>query len=171
MNIIKSEISQTPDTPLHPADDGTDDLMKKRKRKIYLWAILWAIFPPVLIFVMLAAVIRPAIKGREPSGINYILWILSLILMAAIFQLPFGSFSTISDALKKPEVCRAILFTDWLATIISILLIVLTFRSNLTTPYVPMKKFKIDTQLIFFWLLSLLPLFRSCFKQIAFSQS
>ena len=117
-----------------------------------------AIFPPVLIFVMLAAVIRPAIKGREPSGINYILWILSLILMAAIFQLPFGSFSTISDALKKPEVCRAILFTDWLATIISILLIVLTFRSNLTTPYVPMKKFKIDTQLIFFWLLSLLPL-------------
>jgi membrane protease YdiL (CAAX protease family) len=130
----------------------------KSKRKIFLWAILWAVFPPILLFVLLAAIIKPALKGKEPSGINYILWILGLSLLSAIFQLPFGSFDTIAAALKKPEVCQAILFAEGLTTIIGLILVILTFRNKIPNSYVPMKKFTLDGPIIGLWILSLLPL-------------
>lgn len=126
--------------------------------KIFLWAILWAIIPPLIIIPLLMAIVRPAIKGRAPSGINYVLWVLGLIILAAIFQLPFGSFDTIAAALKKPETCRAILFADGLATMLSIVLIGLTFRTKIPNAFVPFKKFRIDKQIVILWLLSLLPL-------------
>ena len=135
--------------------------MKKRKAKIFFWAILWAIFPPVLIVGLLIAILKPAIRGREPDGVSYIVWLLGLMFLATIFYLPFGSIDTISEALQKPEVCQALLVSDAIATTISIFLIILTFRKRkIPNPYIPVNKFKVDKPIVILWFLSLSPLLR-----------
>jgi membrane protease YdiL (CAAX protease family) len=145
--------------PANPIHSESDSIIKKSKAKIFLWAILWAIFPPVLIFVLLASIVKPAIKGREPNGVNYILWILGLILLATIFYLPFGSISTISQALRNPSIARMMLLADAIGTMVSIFLIGLTFRKKkIPNPYVPITKFEVDKTIIVLWFLSLLPL-------------
>jgi len=131
---------------------------KHSTRNINFWAILWAIFPPILIFALFWAIIRPAIKGKEPNGVFYILWILGLICLGSILQLPFGSIDSVAQALTEPDVCRAILIVDGFATVICILLIVFTFRKNIPNTYIPIKEFKIDRTVAILWLLSLLPL-------------
>jgi membrane protease YdiL (CAAX protease family) len=132
--------------------------MNKTKMKAVLFGLLMAVFAPVLLLFLLFYIIKPAIQGKVPSGFQYILWILGLVCLGAIFQLPFGSFNTIAEALKKPEVCRAILYAEGIATMLSILLILLTFRNKIPNPYVPLTKFKIDKTIVGLWCLSLLPL-------------
>lgn len=156
MNIMKTEMSIS--DPSREIQDESEIKARQRKKKIFLWAILWAVFPPVLLFVLLAAIMKPAIKGKEPSGINYLFWILGLIIVSAMFQLPFGHFDTIAAALRKPSVCNAILFADGIAAIFSLILIALTFRNTNPNPYVPMKRFKVDGQTILLCLLSFSPL-------------
>ena len=53
-NMIKTTIS-SPDLPA-AIQGESDDIIRKRKKKILLWGILWAVFPPVLLFVLLAAI-------------------------------------------------------------------------------------------------------------------
>jgi membrane protease YdiL (CAAX protease family) len=142
-----------------PTHSESDNIIRKRKAKIFLWVILWAIFPPFLIFILLTSIVKPAIKGREPDGVNYILWILGLILLATIFYLPVGSFSTISQALRNPSIARMMLLADAISTIVSIFLIGITFRrKRIPNPYVPITKFEVDKTIIILWFLSLLPL-------------
>jgi membrane protease YdiL (CAAX protease family) len=161
MNTTKSDTSQETELATYPVHGESDKLVKKRKAKIFFWAILWAIFPPALIVGLLIAVVKPAIRGREPDGINYILWILGLILLATIFYLPFGSVNAIFEALQNAEVCRALLLSDAIATIISIFLIIFTFRKRkIPNPYIPINKFKVDKPIVILWFLSLLPLVR-----------
>jgi membrane protease YdiL (CAAX protease family) len=161
MYTTKSDISQEIELATYPIHGESDNSVKKRKAKIFFWAILWAIFPPVLIFGLLIAIVKPAIRGREPDGINYILWIFGLMFLATIFYLPFGSINAISEALQNPEVCRALLLSDAIATIISISLIILTFRKRkIPNPYIPIHKFKVDKPIIILWFLSLSPLLR-----------
>src|ERR1700690_2159045 len=130
MNKIKTPLSLEPGPSANPIGVESNSVIKRNKKKIYLWAILWAIFPPVVIFILLVAILRPAIRGKEPNGINYIFWILGLIFWGAILELPLGSISTISEALGKPDVCRTLLFADGFVTIFSLLIIVLTFRKK-----------------------------------------
>src|SRR6266568_6592327 len=145
MNKICSGISQMPDPP----SSATNELKKINFR---IWAILWAIFPPIIIFALIWATLRPTIKGKEPDGIFYILWILGLICLGDILQVPFGSIGTIAEALKQPEVCRSILIANGFATIVCIFLIVFTFRKKFPTSYLPINKFKIDKTLSILWL-------------------
>jgi membrane protease YdiL (CAAX protease family) len=161
MDTTKSDISQEIELATYPAHGDSDNLVKKRRAKIFFWAVLWAIFPPVLIFGLLIAILKPAIRGREPDGINYILWIFGLMFLATMFYLPFGSINSISEALQDPELCRALLLSDAIATFISIFLIILTFRKRkIPNPYMPVNKFKIDKPIVILWFLSLLPLLR-----------
>lgn len=131
------------------------------KRTLYLSAVLWAICPPSLIVFILIWVIKPAIKGRQPSGISYVLWVLGLMVSGEFLKLPFGSIETISQALKDLTLSKLTLYGDATVSIASILLIIFTFRKiGIPNPYIPLNSFKIDKTIIVLWLLSFLPLLR-----------
>jgi membrane protease YdiL (CAAX protease family) len=146
-----SEITEMPDSLSSSKNEF-------KKRNFRIWAILWAIFPPIIIFALFWAALRPTIRGKVPDGISYILWILGLICLSDILQLPFGSIETIAEAFRQPEVCKSILIANGFATIVCIFLIVCTFRNKFPTPYLPIKKFYVDKKLFILWLLSFLPL-------------
>jgi membrane protease YdiL (CAAX protease family) len=161
MNAMDPQISAETDFPSDPLRHGADNANRPHRARILLWAVLWAVFPPVLLILLLFSVLRPAIQGKEPNGVGYILWVLGLILLGTIFMLPFGSLTTVSDALQNPAVCRSILFVDAIASMGTILLIFLTFRKKgLPNAFVPLRRFRVDKTISFLWLLSLLPLTR-----------
>ena len=136
-----------------------DETSRPRRWKVFLWATLWAIFPPVIIFCFLYYVVKPAIRGKEPNGVGYVLWVLGLILVGTVFIMPFGSMSQVFAALQSPVICRSILTTDVIASLVTIGLIVLTFRKKgIPNPYVPIRRFQFDSTVLLLWLLSLLPL-------------
>lgn len=131
------------------------------KRTLYLSAVLWAVCPPSLIVFIIIWVIKPAIKGRIPGGISYVLWILGLMAWGEFLKLPFGSVETISQALKDPTLSRLTLYAETIGSIASILLVIFTFRKiRIPNPYLPLNSFRVDKTIILLWLLSFLPLLR-----------
>lgn len=129
------------------------------KRKIFLWAVLWAIFPPTLIIALIYSIIKPAIKGEEPSRLNYVLWVFGLIFWGDFLSLPFGSVSNIADALKDPGFSRMTLSLDLAISIASILLIFSALRKRgFPNPFLPLRKFKFDRTIFILFSLSFLPL-------------
>ena len=136
-----------------PEQSGTS------KRKIFLWAVLWAVFPPTLIIAFIYSIIKPAIKGEEPSRLNYVIWVFGLIFWGDLLSLPFGSVSNIADALKDPEFSRITLSLDLAISIGSIFLIVSALRKRgLPNPFIPLRKFKLDKTVLILFILSFFPL-------------
>jgi membrane protease YdiL (CAAX protease family) len=141
------------------AGPAEEESGRPRRWRTILWATLWAIFPPVLIVCFLYYVMKPAIRGKEPSGAGYVLWVLGLIFLGTIFMMPFGSMTKISEALQNPSTCRSLLTADVIASLVTIGLIVLTFRKQgIPNPYVPITRFRLDWKVSLLWFLSLLPL-------------
>jgi membrane protease YdiL (CAAX protease family) len=158
-NVMDPQIPEDTDSPSDPLHHGADNASRPHRARILLWAVLGAIFPPVLCILLLFSVLRPAIQGKEPHGVGYILWVLGLILLDTVFMLPFGSLTTISNALQNPAVCRSILSVNAVASMGTILIIFLTFRKKgVPNAFVPIRRFRVDKTISFLWLLSLLPL-------------
>jgi membrane protease YdiL (CAAX protease family) len=169
---LKNETSQIQENPIvvepppiqeeleeESGSPGGDNTGKTRRLKIYLWAILWAVSPPVFLAFLLYSVLKPAIRGKEPNGIGYVLWVLGLILLSSIFMLPFGSMETISEALQSPGICRSMLSVDIFVSIATVVLILLTFRKKgIPNTFVPIRRFTVDKKISLLWLSSLLPL-------------
>ncbi len=129
------------------------------RKKAYLWGILLGIFPPLLIILFIISVIKPAIKGKEPDGMKYVLWIFSLIFFSTIFYIPFGELESISKVLKDINSSHIILILDLIFMILTILLIYWTFRKSRNIHlYLPIKKFKIKWYVVLLTLISFLPL-------------
>ena len=82
---------------------------------------------------------------------------------ACLFSIPFascpiGSISTITGALRSPDLRLFVLFMDVVASIVTILLILLTFRKKgIPNSFIPIRRFRIDKRVLALWALSFLP--------------
>ena len=129
------------------------------RRKAYLWAFLWVLCPPLLLIPFVTFIIRPAIKGKEPKGIKYVFWVISLIFWGVILDSPLGVIESILIALKNVYLSQITLVIDLIISILTIFLIYLAFRKSKNLHlYLPLNKFKIKWYMILLMLLSFFPL-------------
>lgn len=132
---------------------------KASKRSIVLWAVLYAVLPPILIIPLIKNVVGPAITGSVPTGARYGFWILSLIFWGALLELPLGRISAVSDSLRDVKFAQHLLAMDTLFSFITIWLIVLAFRRDAhRSDYLAFGRFSPKPRLWILGLLSLLPL-------------
>lgn len=141
-------ILETPEEPSSP-----------RFWRVLLWGVVWATVPFAFPIFLLYSVLKPAVRGREPDGFAYVLWVIGLVFFNSIGMAPFGLVTTISGAMQSPSFRLFVLTTDIVASVATILLIALTFRKRgIPNSFIPFRRFQINKRVILLWVLSFLPL-------------
>lgn len=133
---------------------------------------MWALFPPAFFFFVCFSVVKPAVQGRVPEGTNYVFWLISIFFWCSFFELPFGSITTVFEALQDVQFCNLVLLIDLSVSIISLVLVILTFRDRQKlNSYIPLNKFHIEKRLWILGLLSFTPLLWIVFPEISYNNS
>jgi membrane protease YdiL (CAAX protease family) len=126
---------------------------------VLLRGLLWATVPFAFPIFLLYSVLKPAVKGKEPNGFAYVLWVLGLVFFNSICMVPIGSVTSMSGVLRSPSFCLVVLVTDIVASVITAFLILLTFRKRgIPNSFIPFRRFRMSKRVILLWALSFLPL-------------
>lgn len=132
---------------------------------------MWALFPPALLLYLCFSVAKPAVQGRVPGGPSYVFWLIAIFFWSNIFELPFGHITAIHAELQNIQFCKLALSIDLSVSIISLILIILTFRERKQlNSYVPLNNFHLEKRLWILGLLSLSPLLSIVFPDIFYNK-
>jgi membrane protease YdiL (CAAX protease family) len=136
-------------------------------KKVFLWGLVCGLFPPILVYFLIRAVMRPAVTGEIPRGGKYLIWVLALVFWGGIFDIPFISIDSFSKSIHEPGLCKLFLATDLLISLLTLGIIFLAFRKKrIPSAYIPFKKFAFDPVLIVFLFFALTPLIFLFFPEI-----
>ena len=125
----------------------------------YVRAIIYGLFPPLLLLVLIKAVTKPAFAGKVPHGIFYILWVLGLMVIGTFADAPIGTIEQFSKALQSVSFSEQFLIIDAVFILIGLSLILLTLRnSGFPNSYLPLKRFELNLLFFILSLAAFLPL-------------
>jgi membrane protease YdiL (CAAX protease family) len=120
--------------------------------KTWIWLILGAICPPLLVVLLIVAILRPAIRKKIPGEPAVYFWIFCLLISDAIFLLPVGRLEGASYLFDQLGAAKTILALDAASSIFSAIVIFIVDHQT------SIKRFKPNIYVYSGFLISLLPM-------------